>query len=70
MPMRHLLNGQRNSRNNQPSLQAPSKATSCQPRMSKGQSNLAAAGEVRRVYIDARAADRHDIAPLLAFVRS
>ena len=42
-----------------------------QKRLTWGQGNLAAAGEVRRLYIDAlRAADRHDLAPLLAFVRS
>jgi Fic-DOC domain mobile mystery protein B len=40
------------------------------PRLTWGQSNLAA-GEVRRLYIEAlRAADRHDLEPLLAFVRS
>ena len=42
-----------------------------QPRFTWGQDNISPAGNVRRVYIDAlRAADRHDIAPLLAFGRT
>ncbi len=42
-----------------------------QPRFSWGQGNIGSAGDVRRAYIDAlRAADRHDLAPLLAFGRS
>lgn len=40
-------------------------------RFTWGQGNLAAAGDVRRRYIDSlRAADRHDYASLLAFARS
>lgn len=42
-----------------------------QPRFTWGQGNISPAGEVRRAYIDAlRAADRHDVGPLLAFGRS
>jgi len=42
-----------------------------QSRFSWGQGNIAAAGDVRKTYINSlRAADRHDIAPLLAFGRS
>jgi len=42
-----------------------------QPRFSWGQENLADAAQARRRYVDAlRAADKHDIAPLIAFVRS
>ena len=41
------------------------------PRFSWGRVNLVDAGETRRAYIAAlRAADGHDIAPLLDFVRS
>jgi Fic-DOC domain mobile mystery protein B len=40
-------------------------------RFTWGRTNLQAADEVRRAYIDAlRAADNHDIAPLIAFARS
>jgi Fic-DOC domain mobile mystery protein B len=42
-----------------------------QDRFPWGTANLQQAGDVRRRYIDAlRAADNHDIAPLLAFARS
>lgn len=42
-----------------------------QVRFSWGRTNLQRAGDVRRRYIDAlRAADNHDIGPLLAFARS
>ena len=42
-----------------------------QDRFPWGRANLQQAGDVRRRYIDAlRAADNHDIAPLLAFARS
>lgn len=42
-----------------------------QPAFSWGRSSLIAAGDLRRQYIAAlRAADNHDIAPLLAFARS
>lgn len=42
-----------------------------QPRFTWGRGNLVDAGECRQQYIDAlRAADRHDYASLLAFVRS
>ncbi len=42
-----------------------------QQRFSWGRTNLQEVGEVRRRYIDAlRAADNHDIGPLLAFARS
>jgi Fic-DOC domain mobile mystery protein B len=41
------------------------------PRFSWGQQNLLSATETRRAYVAAlRAADDHDLAPLLAFVRS
>lgn len=41
------------------------------PRFSWGQNNLTDAGETRRRYVDAlRAADGHDFAPLMEFVRS
>ena len=41
------------------------------PRFSWGQQNLVSATETRRAYVAAlRAADDHDLAPLLAFVRS
>lgn len=40
-------------------------------RFTWGSANLQDAGEVRKRYIEAlRAADQHDIAPLLAFARS
>ena len=42
-----------------------------QPPFSWGQDNLVDAGETRQRYVDAlRAADKHDFAPLNAFVRS
>lgn len=42
-----------------------------QPRFSWGQQNLVSATETRRAYVTAlRAADAHDLTPLLAFVRS
>jgi Fic-DOC domain mobile mystery protein B len=42
-----------------------------QPRFSWGRQSLVNAGETRRTYVTAlRAADNHDIHPLLAFVRS
>ena len=42
-----------------------------QRRFTWGQGNIAAAGDVRKTYINAlRAADQHDLAPLLAFGRS
>jgi Fic-DOC domain mobile mystery protein B len=42
-----------------------------QRRFTWGQGNIAAAGDVRKTYINSlRAADRHDLAPLLAFCRS
>lgn len=42
-----------------------------QRRFTWGQGNIAAAGDVRKTYINSlRAADRHDLAPLLAFGRS
>jgi fido (protein-threonine AMPylation protein) len=42
-----------------------------QPRFSWGRVNLVDAGETRRAYVAAlRAADGHDIQPLLEFVRS
>lgn len=42
-----------------------------QPRFSWGQRNLVSATETRRAYVSAlRAADAHDLTPLLAFVRS
>ena len=42
-----------------------------QPRLTWGQVNLVNAGETRKAYVAAlRAADGHDIGPLLAFVRS
>jgi len=42
-----------------------------QPRFGWGRSNLQATGDVRRRYIDAlRAADNHEIAPLLIFART
>ncbi|MCA1798655.1 MAG: mobile mystery protein B [Xanthomonadaceae bacterium] len=41
------------------------------PRFSWGRQSLADPGETRRAYVNAlRAADRHDIGPLLGFVRS
>jgi hypothetical protein len=40
-------------------------------RFTWGRANLQAAGEVRKRYIDAlRAADSHDLAPLIQFVRT
>ena len=42
-----------------------------QPRFSWGQQNLVSATETRRAYVTSlRAADAHDMTPLLAFVRS
>jgi Fic-DOC domain mobile mystery protein B len=42
-----------------------------QPRFTWGRVNLVDAGETRKIYVAAlRAADAHDIRPLLAFVRS
>jgi hypothetical protein len=42
-----------------------------QPRFTWGSQSLTDAGVTRRRYVDAlRAADAHDIGPLLAFVRS
>lgn len=42
-----------------------------QPRFTWGSAHLVDAGETRKRYVEAlRAADAHDIAPLLAFVRS
>jgi len=41
------------------------------PRLTWGRANLQAPGEVRKIYIAAlKAADNHDIGPLLAFARS
>jgi Fic-DOC domain mobile mystery protein B len=41
------------------------------PRFSWGRINLQTAGDVRRAYVDAlRAADEHDLDPLIAFARS